>query len=346
MIIYKITNTVNNKVYIGKHCGTTKHRWETHLKNALDGTRPEHLYKAMNRYGIDKFKYEVLETHPISVGDKFLNEREKFFIKKYNSRSNDSGYNMTDGGDGLTAQFCTTETKEKISNSNTKFEYGAYSCSSGKLFKVFKKRADIKKQLPIVKHVRHVNHACNANNPFFTGEKQSKGVSYGLMWIKLPIGSNFPEKMSILPACNKKPRATKGKKSDGNEIAQYTLSGQLIKTYPNVVTQVANEVGTEYTSITNAINGKSSSHMGFIWRVFPENKSPNRIDGLRGKQIVTFSKKQITSLPIYQKLDGKEVSRFDSALEAILITDMKPTELFNCLNNGVEDSDGFSWSWV
>jgi len=50
-------------------------------------------------------------------------------------------------------------------------------------------------------------------------------------------------------------------------------------------------------------------------------------------------------MPIVKKLDGKEVSVFSSALEAILMTDMKPTELFKCLNDGVEDSQGFSWSW-
>jgi hypothetical protein len=165
------------------------------------------------------------------------------------------------------------------------------------------------------------------------------------MWIKLPNGSNFPEKMEILPACIRKTRVATRKKSDDKEIAQYTLSGNLIKTYPNIVTQVASELGTQYSLITNAINGKSSSHMNFIWRLFDIGKSPKQIEGLRNSKIVTFSKSQITSMPIVKKLDGKEVSVFSSALEAILMTDMKPTELFKCLNDGVEDSQGFSWSW-
>ena len=86
--------------------------------------------------------------------------------------------------------------------------------------------------------------------------------------------------------------------------------------------------------------------MNFIWRLFEEGKSPKQIEGLRDTKTVTFSKSQITSMPIVKKLDGKEVSRFSSALEAILMTDMKPTELFKCLNDGVEDAQGFSWSWV
>ena len=51
-------------------------------------------------------------------------------------------------------------------------------------------------------------------------------------------------------------------------------------------------------------------------------------------------------LPITKNLDGKEVSRFDSVIVALLITDMKSTELFGLLNDGTEDSNGFSWQWV
>ena len=51
-------------------------------------------------------------------------------------------------------------------------------------------------------------------------------------------------------------------------------------------------------------------------------------------------------LPINKNLDGKEVSRFDSVIVALLITDMKSTELFGLLNDGTEDSNGFSWQWV
>lgn len=348
MIIYKITNKKNGKIYIGKHCGESEERWKQHLRNSLDSTRPEHLYRAMNRYGVNNFTYEVLETHPQSVGDDFLNEREKFFIKKFNSKSDQNGYNMTDGGEGITAQFCTTLTRKKISDSNDEFDYAAYSCSSGKLYKVFNKRSDIVAELPQIKHVRHINHACNANNPFFKGKKYSSGVHPAgmFMWIKLPNGSNFPERMEILPGCLKKTRVVKKKKSDNKEIAQYTLSGNLVKVYPNVVTRVASELGTQYSLISNVIKGKSSSHLNFIWRLFEKGKSPSKIEGLRDNKIVTFNIKQISSLPVVKKLDNKEVSRFNSALEAILNTDMKPTELFGCLNDGVEDSNGFSWAWV
>lgn len=348
MIIYKITNKTNDKIYIGKHCGDSDERWKTHLKNALNKSRPEHLYRAMKKYGVDNFTYEVIETHPLSVGDNFLNEREKFFIKEYGSRSDENGYNMTDGGEGITAQFCSTSTRKKMSDSNEIFNYASYSCISGKLLKIFTKRSDIQIEYPQIKHVRHVNHACIANDPSHIGKKYSNGVHpVGMyMWIKLRKGVNFPEKMGILPGCNKKTRTTKKKVDKLKEIGQYTLSGNLIKVWPNVVTQIANELGTQYSLISNVINGKSTSHLNFLWRLNDVGKTPQKIDGLRGGKITTFSKQQVISLPIIKKLDGKEVSRFNSVIESLLVTDMKPTELFKSLNDGTIDPNGFQWSWV
>ena len=86
--------------------------------------------------------------------------------------------------------------------------------------------------------------------------------------------------------------------------------------------------------------------MNFIWRLFPQGKSPQKIDGLRDKRVVTFTIKQLSTLPVVKKLDGREVAKFDSVMQALLITDMKPTDLFKCLNDGVEDGNGFSWSWI
>lgn len=90
--IYKIINDINDKVYIGKTINTLKERWTQHL-NSIN-KKKTHLYLAMKKYGYKHFNIEEIEEVP----DSLLNEREKYWIKFYNSYY--SGYNSTLGGDG------------------------------------------------------------------------------------------------------------------------------------------------------------------------------------------------------------------------------------------------------
>ena len=93
--IYKITNDVNDKVYIGKTVTSLKQRFAEHCsdsKNRLTENRP--LHRAMNKYGINKFHIELVEQCDIQI----LSEREIYWIEHYHSYS--SGYNATFGGDG------------------------------------------------------------------------------------------------------------------------------------------------------------------------------------------------------------------------------------------------------
>lgn len=94
--IYIIKNTKNNLVYIGKSVDI-KARWYAHKSfgnpsSKLPSYRTK-IYPAMRAIGIEHFYLEVLEYCDFDV----LNERECYWIKKYNSYNN--GYNMTPGGE-------------------------------------------------------------------------------------------------------------------------------------------------------------------------------------------------------------------------------------------------------
>ena len=92
--IYKITNLINNKVYIGQTKDLRK-RWKEHCDCASDRRRTNYLYNAMRKYGIDNFKMEVIEGPTPDY-----NEREKYWISYYNSfLDKNKGYNMTLGGE-------------------------------------------------------------------------------------------------------------------------------------------------------------------------------------------------------------------------------------------------------
>lgn len=92
MIIYKIVNDVNDKVYIGQTTKSLDRRIEGHKNSMISGV-DTHLYRAMRKYGWDKFHFEVIATAPDQDS---LNDMEAYFINKYDSIAN--GYNMAPGG--------------------------------------------------------------------------------------------------------------------------------------------------------------------------------------------------------------------------------------------------------
>lgn len=103
-IIYKWTNKVNNKCYIGKTINEYKRKWE-HLH---DRRYKSAFHDALDKYGVEQFNYEVLVSLSSNDYEKInnvLNHLERFYIKKYNSSDRDCGYNLTDGGDGLIGRF-------------------------------------------------------------------------------------------------------------------------------------------------------------------------------------------------------------------------------------------------
>lgn len=91
--IYKLTNLTNGKIYIGQSKNITQ-RWEAHKNRARDPLYNTYLSNAMRKDGIDNFKLEVLEECLISE----LNEKEKYWIEKYDAMSREVGYNQTEGG--------------------------------------------------------------------------------------------------------------------------------------------------------------------------------------------------------------------------------------------------------
>ena len=93
--IYCIRNSINQKIYIGKTTKTLEERWKIHIRDSKkinEEIRP--LYRAFNKYGIDKFHIELIEECDISI----LSEREIYWRDYY--KSNKTGYNATFGGYG------------------------------------------------------------------------------------------------------------------------------------------------------------------------------------------------------------------------------------------------------
>lgn len=101
--IYAIHNIINNKYYIGQ-AGNIHNRWIQH-KSRLKCQNHEnkHLQASYNKYGKDAFQYFVIEECDVE----FLDDKEMFYIQKYNSYKN--GYNQDLGGSGCKGYKHTEE---------------------------------------------------------------------------------------------------------------------------------------------------------------------------------------------------------------------------------------------
>lgn len=95
--IYKITNKINHKPYVGKTVDSINSRWRDHIYDAFTNHSLCLIHNAMRKYGLENFTIEELEQ--CSADE--LSEREQYWIKTLNSYFKTGyGYNMTYGGDG------------------------------------------------------------------------------------------------------------------------------------------------------------------------------------------------------------------------------------------------------
>ncbi len=93
MIVYKATNNLNGKVYIGQTIGTLANRKAHHIYDAANDCR-WYFHNAVRKHGKDNFYWVVLNE----CDDRnILNQLEEHYISCYDSVN--TGYNLTSGGD-------------------------------------------------------------------------------------------------------------------------------------------------------------------------------------------------------------------------------------------------------
>ena len=112
-LIYKITNKINNCIYIGKTIRSLEVRIAEHKRDSLKYNGQNiALYNAVQKYGWDNFTIEVVEDN---IPQEKIDEKEQYYIDKYNSYT--EGYNCTLGGDGgrTSSKLSSTEVMEIIS---------------------------------------------------------------------------------------------------------------------------------------------------------------------------------------------------------------------------------------
>lgn len=112
ILIYKIINNLNNKVYIGMTSKSLEERFQKHLSVARCNPKFR-IHQAIYKHGSENFiiiKIDSAETQNEA------DEKEKYWIKFYNSTNYKFGYNMSNGGQGKSI-IISNQTKEKMSKS-------------------------------------------------------------------------------------------------------------------------------------------------------------------------------------------------------------------------------------
>ena len=127
--IYKITNKVNGKSYIGQTIQSVKERFYQHCATKCSQAILNMvIHKAITKYGKSNFTIEVIEE----VESANLNDRERYWIKYYDSYNN--GYNSTEGGQDGIKLFKNLDTESII----REYKSGKSLREIGRLFNVDK----------------------------------------------------------------------------------------------------------------------------------------------------------------------------------------------------------------
>lgn len=95
-IVYKITNIINGRVYIGQTARSLAYRKREHIRDALNRNWQFALHHAIRKYGINNFIFETIFN---CLSKKDMNQKEIESVEFFKSKK-PTGYNMTNGGEG------------------------------------------------------------------------------------------------------------------------------------------------------------------------------------------------------------------------------------------------------
>ena len=250
-LIYKITNCVNGKSYIGKTSVTLEYRLKKHKESAL--IKDTKFYRAVRKYGWQNFKIEVLQDN---ILDSEIDERERYWISYYNTFK--EGYNSTIGGEG--GRRSTDDEIISLWESGYNITEIVELCHSTKdtVRSVLNKN---NVDHSIIEERRILNRSNNYdknkvlelwNNGKTTREIREHfcGMGQGtLLKILDELGITTEE------------RASRKEK----EVTQYSLDGNFIQSFKSVK-EAHNMTGISYDGIRKAATGIQNTSGGFIWK--------------------------------------------------------------------------------
>lgn len=181
--IYKTTNLINNKFYVGKH---------KYPKNEIDPKyygSGKRLREAIKKYGQENFVVEILD---VCMTASEANEKEKYWIKKLDARNREIAYNISFGGDANVPYECLLEGSKK--RKGIKFS-NEVRMSISKALKGKPKSDEHKKQLSKNHHLKttHIKYYKNGTYELTNESVENIAKSIGVTRSQLKRASEVGE---------------------------------------------------------------------------------------------------------------------------------------------------------
>jgi group I intron endonuclease len=252
--IYKITNIISNKCYIGETKeDTPEKRWQGHIQSIKRNAGCPALKDAIKKYGIEKFKFEVLII--CFDEDRFIYEKE--YIKKYNSQV-PNGYNILPGGEGggFLGKNHSEETRKKIGESGKAFRQ-----NNPNHFETYReKHKEAMKQVDISAALKN-------------SEKFKRAVEERRIGGKILDETKKKISESVIRYLNNNREKHRDAitRAIGKKIAQYTKDNVFVKEYISIA-EAGRTSSVKGKTIQNALSGRNKTAGGFIWKYVNNNQ--------------------------------------------------------------------------
>jgi hypothetical protein len=239
--IYKVTNLINGRVYVGQHDGTKSNYYAS----------GKLIRRAIEKYGKTNFKREIIVQGNFS--QKQLDELEILYIKQeqsYFSDYPDKGYNLTTGGGGKRDFRVSEDLKE---------HYRLTSLQNIAVIQFSLKGEYISEYRSVSEASRAVSLEHSGIYRACTGFMNQCG---GFLWV---FKEDFKGQAPVL-------------KEHGlhTKVAQYSLEGELIDCFPTVTT-ASKATGSNRSAIANCLSGLAKTANSYQWRSY-EATPPKRVE--------------------------------------------------------------------
>lgn len=268
--IYKITNKINNKCYIGQSINIER-RWKEHLNDDIKLDRA--IGKAFKKYGINNFTFEIIEI----CLEEQLDEKEIYWINYYNSYNN--GYNMTLGGGGricdykyIIEQYKIYKTAQEtakacnchfhtVSNALKSYNITPNANSLGVERPIKQINPTTLETINIFPSLAAAQKAFNVkNNCLFSRALKEHTIAYGFLW--LDLNEDISVLKPITPKNNYKNKIIlKISKDDNIILGEY-------KSVKEALASIGKQNGA--TGIYKALKGDRLVAYGYKWKVKEE----------------------------------------------------------------------------